>query len=119
MYSQTMAARFDCKKLLRFALATLCLLALALLMPVAARAEENQEETGSWTFKKDDTTYLDVARNGSTDQDYNVGTAKLKVHVWQPNETFIELDEKDFHYRYNSKKDDDLSAKLNENYASD
>ena len=50
MYSQTMAARFDCKKLLRFALATLCLLTLALLMPVAARAEENQEETKSWTL---------------------------------------------------------------------
>lgn len=119
MYSQTMAARFDCKKLLRFALATLCLLALALLLPVAARAEENQEETKSWTFKKDDTTYLDVARNGSTDEDYNVGTAKLKVHVWQPNGTFIELDEKDFYYRYNQKKDDDLSAKLNADYASD
>ena len=119
MYSQTMAARFDCKKLLRFALATLCLLALALLMPVAARAEENQEETKSWTFKKDDTTYLDVARNGSTDEDYNVGTATLKVHVWQPNGTFIELDEKDFHYRYNKNKDGDLSAKLNKNYASD
>lgn len=81
MYSQTMAARFDCKKLLRFALATLCLLALTMLMPVAARAEENQEETKSWTFKKDDTTYLDVARNGSTNEAYNVGTAKLKVHV--------------------------------------
>lgn len=114
-----MAARFDCKKLLRFALATLCLLALALLMPVAARAEENQEETKSWTFKKDDTTYLDVARNGSTNEAYNVGTAKLKVHVWQPNGTFIELDEKDFHYRYNKNKDGDLSAKLNKNYASD
>ena len=119
MYSQTMAARFDCKKLLRFALATLCLLALALLLPVAARAEENQEETGSWTFKKDNTTYLDVARNGSTDEKYNVGTAKLKVHVWQPNGTFIESDEKDFHYRYNKKKDDDLSAKLQANYAND
>lgn len=119
MYSQTMAARFDCKKLLRFALATLCLLALAMLMPVAARAEENPDETKSWTFKKDDTTYLDVARNGSTDEEHNVGTAKLKVHVWQPNGTFIELDEKDFHYRYNKKKDDDLSAKLNKNYASD
>lgn len=119
MYSQTMAARFDCKKLLRFALATLCLLALALLMPVAARAEENQEETGSWTFKKDDTTYLDVARNGSTAEEYNVGTAKLRVHVWQPNGTFIELDEKDFHYRYNKKKDDDLSTKLKAGYASD
>lgn len=114
-----MAARFDCKKLLRFALATLCLLALALLLPVAARAEENQKETGSWTFKKDDTKYLDVARNGSTDEDYNVGTAKLRVHVWQPNGTFIELDEKDFHYCYNQKKDDDLSAKLQANYASD
>lgn len=114
-----MAARFDCKKLLRFALATLCLLALAMLMPVAARAEENQEETGSWTFKKDDTTYLDVARNGSTDEAYNVGTAKLKVHVWQPNGTFIELDEKDFHYRYNKNKDGDLSAKLKADYASD
>lgn len=119
MYSQTMAARFDCKKLLRFALATLCLLALALLMPVAARAEENQEETRSWKFKEDATTYLDVARNGSTDEDYNVGTAKLKVHVWQPNGTFIELDEKDFHYRYNKNKDGDLSAKLKTDYASD
>lgn len=119
MYSQTMAARFDCKKLLRFAVATLCLLALALLMPVAARAEESQEETGSWTFKKDDTTYLDVARNGSTNEAYNVGTAKLKVHVWQPNGTFIELDEKDFHYRYNKNKDGDLSAKLKADYASD
>lgn len=119
MYSQTMAARFDCKKLLRFALATLCLLALALLMPVAARAEENQEETKSWTFKKDATTYLDVARNGSTNEDYNVGTATLKVHVWQPNGTFIELDEKDFHYRYNKNKDGDLSAKLKADYASD
>lgn len=119
MYSQTMAARFDCKKLLRFALATLCLLALALLMPVAARAAENPDETKSWTFKKDDTTYLDVARNGSTDEAYNVGTAKLKVHVWQPNGTFIELDEKDFHYRYNKNKDGDLSAKLKADYASD
>lgn len=118
MYSQTMAARFDCKKLLRFALATLCLLALAMLLPVAAGAEENQEETGSWTFKKDNTTYLDVARNGSTDEEYNVGTAKLKVHVWQPNGTFIESDEKDFHYRYNQEKDDDLSAKLQADYAS-
>lgn len=119
MYSQTMAARFDCKKLLRFALATLCLLALAMLMPVAARAEENPDETKSWTFKKDDTTYLDVARNGGTKEDYNVGTATLKVHVWQPNGTFIELDEKDFHYRYNKNKDDDLSAKLKADYASD
>ena len=119
MYSQTMAARFDCKKLLRFALATLCLLALALLMPVAAGAEENQKETGSWIFKKDDTKYLDVARNGSTDEECNVGTAKLRVHVWQPNGTFIELDEKDFHYCYNKKKDDDLSAKLQADYASD
>lgn len=115
-----MAARFDCKKLLRFALATLCLLALAMLMPVAARAEEeNPEETKSWTFKKDDTTYLDVARNGSTNEAYNVGTAKLKVHVWQPNGTFIELDKKDFHYRYNKNKDGDLSAKLKADYASD
>lgn len=113
-----MAARFDCKKLLRFALATLCLLALAMFMPVAARAEGDPTETKSWTFKKDDTTYLDVARNGGTDQAYNVGTAKLRVHVWQPG-TFIELEEKDFYYHYNSKKDDDLSAKLNENYASD
>lgn len=113
-----MAARFDCKKLLRFALATLCLLALAMLMPVAARAEGDPTETKSWTFIKDDTTYLDVARNGSTDQAYNVGTAKLRVHVWQPG-TFIELEEKDFHYHYNNKKDDDLSAKLNKNYASD
>lgn len=120
MYSQTMAARFDCKKLLRFALATLCLLALAMLMPVAANAaEENPEETKSWTFKKDATKYLDVARNGSTNEDHNVGTAKLKVHVWQPNGTFIESEEKDFHYRYNNHKDDDLSTKLNANYASD
>ena len=119
MYSQTMAARFDCKKLLRFALATLCLLALAMFMPVAARAEGDPTETKSWTFKKDDTTYLDVARNGSTDQKYNVGTAKLKVHVWQPNEQFINLEEKDFYYHYNNHKDGDLSDKLNANYASD
>ena len=119
MYSQTMAARFDCKKLLRFALATLCLLALAMFMPVAARAEGDPTETESWTFKKDDTTYLDVARNGSTDQAYNVGTAKLRVHVWQPNEQFINLEEKDFYYHYNNHKDGDLSDKLNANYASD
>ena len=119
MYSQTMAARFDCKKLLRFALATLCLLALAMLMPVAARAEGDPTETESWTFKKDDTTYLDVARNGSTDQAYNVGTAKLRVHVWQPNEQFINLEEKDFYYHYNNKKDGDLSDKFNANYVTD
>ena len=118
MYSQTMAARFDCKKLLRFALATLCLLALAMLMPVAARAEGDPTETKSWTFIKDDTTYLDVARNGSTDQAYNVGTAKLRVHVWQPG-TFIELEEKDFYYHYNNKKDGDLSDKFNANYVTD
>ena len=119
MYSQTMAARFDCKKLLRFALATLCLLALAVLMPVAARAEGDPTETKSWTCQKDGTTYLDVARNGGTTQDHNVGTATLKVHVWQPNEQFINLEEKDFYYHYNNHKDDDLSDKLNENYASD
>lgn len=119
MYSQTMAARFDCKKLLRFALATLCLLALALLMPVAARAEGDPTETKSWTCQKDGTTYLDVARNGGTTQAYNVGTAKLRVHVWRPNEQFINLEEKDFYYHYNNHKDDDLSDKLNENYASD
>lgn len=119
MYSQTMAARFDCKKLLRFALATLCLLALALFMPVAARAEEDSTETKSWTCQKDGTKYLDVARNGGTTQDHNVGTATLKVHVWQPNGPVINLEEKDFYYHYNNHKDDDLSAKLNENYASD
>lgn len=119
MYSQTMAARFDCKKLLRFAVATLCLLALALLMPVAARAEGDSTETKSWTCQKDGTTYLDVARNGGTKEDYNVGTATLKVHVWQPNGPVINLEEKNFYYHYNNHKDDDLSAKLNENYASD
>ena len=119
MYSQTMAARFDCKKLLRFALATLCLLALAMFMPVAARAEGDPTETKSWTFIKDDTTYLDVARNGGTTQDHNVGTATLKVHVWQPNGPVINLEEKDFYYHYNNHKDDDLSTNLNTDYASD
>lgn len=119
MYSQTMAARFDCKKLLRFALATLCLLALAMFMPVAARAEGDPTETKSWTCQKDGTTYLDVARNGGTTQDHNVGTATLKVHVWKPNGTFIEPEVKDFKYHYNNHKDDDLSVKFNTNYASD
>lgn len=114
-----MAARFDCKKLLRFALATLCLLALALLMPVAARAEGDPTETKSWTCQKDGTTYLDVARNGGTTQDHNVGTATLKVHVWQPNGPVINLEEKDFYYHYNNHKDDDLSTNLNTDYASD
>ena len=119
MYSQTMAARFDCKKLLRFALATLCLLALAMFMPVAARAEGDPTETKSWTCQKDGTTYLDVARNGGTTQDHNVGTATLKVHVWQPNGPVINLEEKDFYYHYNNHKDDDLSTNLNTDYASD
>ena len=118
MYSQTMAARFDCKKLLRFALVTLCLLALAMFMPVAARAEGDPTETKSWTCQKDGTTYLDVARNGGTTQDHNVGTATLKVHVWQPNGPVIDLEEKNFYYHYNNHKDDDLSDKLNKDYAS-
>lgn len=104
MYSQTMAARFDCKKLLRFALATLCLLALALLMPVAARAEEPDltisEGNASVSFK----------RKGSADEENtNTGHASLEVYVLQNDGSIKQLENtKNFEYQYNSHIDTDL-----------
>jgi len=118
MYSQTMAARFDCKKLLRFALATLCLLALAMLMPVAARAEKDAEqgenETANWTIHEGDAS-VSFKRKGSADEDEtNTGHAYLEVYVLQNDSTTKQLEEtklgetKDFEYQYNSNIDTDL-----------
>ena len=70
MYSQTMAARFDCKKLLRFALATLCLLALAMFMPVAvnaADATQGPHETANLTISEGDASVI-FKRKGSADE---------------------------------------------------
>lgn len=124
MYSQTMAARFDCKKLLRFALATLCLLALALLMPVAARAEENTEalqETKKWSAQKGDTTYATFERNGKANEpERNQGQVTIEVYVMKPgkaaysNESSVEgidydkYTKSEFYYQYNANVDDRL-----------
>lgn len=124
MYSQTMAARFDCKKLLRFALATLCLLALALLMPVAARAEENTEalqETKKWSAEKDNTTYATFERNGEAkEEERKQGRVTIEVYVMKPgkaaysNESSVEGIDYDkyttseFYYQYNANVDDGL-----------
>ena len=114
MYSQTMAARFDCKKLLRFALATLCLLALALLMPVAARAEEDAEkgenETANLTICEGDAS-VSFKRKGSADEtEKNTGHVWLEVYVLQDNgSTLLKLgNTEDFEYQYNSHIDSDL-----------
>lgn len=123
MYSQTMAARFDCKKLLRFALATLCLLALALLMPVAARAETDakpgENETAEWKATAEEKTYATFKRKGSAKDDKpTVGKATLVVHVLQKDGTFLDIPRgEDFLYQYNSGKDEDLADKLVEGYA--
>ena len=126
MYSQTMATRFDCKKLLRFALATLCLLALALLMPVAARAETDAEpgenETAKWEAIAETKTYATFNRKGSAGKDVDtaVGKAKLAVHVLQKDGNFLDIQRsEDFLYQYNSGKDEDLATKLVEGYADD
>lgn len=123
MYSQTMAARFDCKKLLRFALATLCLLALAMFMPIAARAEEDakpgKNETAEWEATADEKTYATFKRKGRAKDDTPaVGKATLAVHVLQKDGTFLDIPRgEDFLYQYNSGKDKDLAAKLVEGYA--
>lgn len=123
MYSQTMAARFDCKKLLRFALATLCLLALALLMPVAARAEEDAQpgpnETAEWEATEEEKTYATFKRKGcAKDDERAVGKATLAVHVLQKEGTFLDIQRgEDFLYQYNSGKDRDLAEKIVEGYA--
>lgn len=123
MYSQTMAARFDCKKLLRFALATLCLLALAMFMPVAARAEENTEalkETEKWSAQKDNTTYATFERNGKANEpERNQGQVTIEVYVMKPGKAAysnssvegVDYDKyttNEFYYQYNANKDDEL-----------
>ena len=117
MYSQTMAARFDCKKLLRFALATLCLLALALFMPVAARAEKDAEpsenETANLTISEGDAkgaASVSFKRKGSADErETNTGHAYLEVYVLQDNGSIQQLGNKqEFKYQYNSSIDTDL-----------
>lgn len=123
MYSQTMAARFDCKKLLRFALATLCLLALALLMPVAARAEENTEalqETKKWSAEKDNTTYATFERNGEAkEEERKQGRVTIEVYVMKPGKVaysessvlgtdYDKYTTSEFYYQYNANVDDRL-----------
>lgn len=123
MYSQTMAARFDCKKLLRFALATLCLLALALLMPVAARAEENTEalkETEKWSAQKGDTTYATFERNGKAEEEERKqGRVTIEVYVMKPGKVaysassvegtdYDKYTTSEFYYQYNANVDDGL-----------
>lgn len=123
MYSQTMAARFDCKKLLRFAVATLCLLALALLMPVAANAADaiaGENETAEWKATAEEKMYATFNRKGSATKDVEttVGKATLAVHVLQKDGTFLNIPRgEDFLYQYNSGKDEDLADKLEEGYA--
>ncbi len=123
MYSQTMAARFDCKKLLRFALATLCLLALAMLMPVAARAEETDKskETGEWKAQNenDTTLYATFKRNGTaTETDLKQGKVNLEVYVMKPGKVaYSENSDVDdyykytttFNYQYNAYEDNGLT----------
>ena len=123
MYTQTMAARFDCKKLLRFALATLCLLALAMFMPVAARAEETDKskETGEWKAQNenDSTLYATFERNGTaTETDLKQGKVNLEVYVMKPGKVaYSENSDVDdyykytttFNYQYNAYEDNGLT----------
>lgn len=118
MYSQTMAARFDCKKLLRFAVATLCLLALALLMPVAANAADATQgpnETAELEISEGDAS-VTFKRKGSADEDAtNTGYASLEVYVLQDNGTTKQLGSaQDFEYQYNSNIDTDLYVNYDE-----
>lgn len=117
MYSQTMVARFDCKKLLRFALATLCLLALALLLPVAVNAADatikSENETVDLTISDGDAegaASVFFKRKGSADEDKtNTGHAYLEVYVLQDNGSIKKLgDAREFKYQYNSNIDSDL-----------
>ena len=101
-----MAARFDCKKLLRFALATLCLLALAMFMPVAARAEETDKskETGEWKVQNenDNTLYATFERNGrATETELKPGEVNLEVYVMKPGKVaYSENGNVDDYYKY-------------------
>ena len=116
MYSQTMAARFDCKKLLRFALATLCLLALALLLPVAvnaADATQGENETAELTISEgaaEGAASVFFKRKGSADESKtNTGHASLEVYVLQNDGSLKQLGStQDFKYQYNSHIDTDL-----------
>lgn len=116
MYSQTMAARFDCKKLLRFALATLCLLALAMFMPVAvnaADASKGENETAELTISDGDAkgaASVFFKRKGSADEDEkNIGHVSLEVYVLQDNGSLQQLGTKqEFKYQYNGHIDSDL-----------
>lgn len=113
MYSQTMAARFDCKKLLRFALATLCLLALAMLMPVAVNAAgdaiEGPNETAKLEISGGDAS-VTFKRKGSADEkNTNTGHASLEVYVLQDDGSLVQLGStQNFEYQYNSHIDTDL-----------
>ena len=117
MYSQTMAARFDCKKLLRFALATLCLLALAMFMPVAvnaADATQGPHETANLTISEGDASVIFKRKGSADERETNTGHASLEVYVLQNDSTTKQLEEtklgetKDFEYQYNSSIDTDL-----------
>ena len=123
MYSQTMAARFDCKKLLRFALATLCLLALALLLPVAVNAADasikSDNETVDLTISDggaEGAASVFFKRKGSADEDKtNTGHVWLEVYVLQDNGSLQQLGtKKEFKYQYNSHIDRDLYTNYNE-----
>lgn len=130
MYSQTMAARFDCKKLLRFALATLCLLALAMFMPVAARAEETDKskETTKWEAKNENgnTTYATFERNGTAKEpERKQGRVAIEVYVMKPGKAAYSESEShegtdydkyttsEFYYQYNANVDDGLAFDAN------
>ena len=117
MYTQTMAARFDCKKLLRFALATLCLLALAMFMPVAvnaADATQGPHETANLTISEGDASVIFKRKGSADERETNTGHASLEVYVLQNDSTTKQLEEtklgetKDFEYQYNSSIDTDL-----------
>ncbi len=122
---QTITTRFDCKKLLRLALAMLCLLALALLMPVVARAEEKDKskETGEWSAQNEDSTiYATFVRNGSANEKRrNQGKVNLEVYVMKPGKAaYSENSNEDdylkytttFKYEYNAKEDEKLNFHL-------
>ena len=113
MYSQTMAARFDCKKLLRFALATLCLLALAMFMPVAVNAADatikSENETVDLTISDGDATVFFKRKGSADERETNTGHASLEVYVLQDDGSTPQLGTtQDFAYQYNSSIDTDL-----------
>lgn len=108
-----MAARFDCKKLLHFAVATLCLLALAMLMPVAVNAADasikSDNETVDLTISEGAASVF-FKRKGSADEDEkNTGHVWLEVYVLQDSGSLVQLGSaQEFKYQYNSHIDTDL-----------